>query len=107
VKGYKTLLPALARICLGPVSFEAFQYASLDPYQVARKGFDGLSKLLGEKSVLIGSAEFEKHELCTTGPGAIFFCRREDFPEQLSALHLRKRFNAEPPCPLCRSLAGT
>ena len=48
---HKILLRSLARVYSGPVSFEVFQYAGLDPYEVARKGFDGLSRLLSELSV--------------------------------------------------------
>jgi sugar phosphate isomerase/epimerase len=48
VMPHKTMLGALARVYSGPVSFEAFQYASLDSYEVARKAFEGLSRVLGE-----------------------------------------------------------
>ena len=47
---HRTLLRSLARVYSGPLSFEVFQYASLDPYEVAREGFDGLSGLLSELS---------------------------------------------------------
>ncbi len=40
------ILRALAEVYQGPVSFEVFQYADQDPYAVAKKGFDGLSRLL-------------------------------------------------------------
>lgn len=41
------ILRALGRVYEGPVSLEVFQYAAQDPYQVAKKGLDGLSRLLG------------------------------------------------------------
>ncbi len=40
------ILGALARVYHGPLSFEVFQYADQDPYRVARKSFEGLSRLL-------------------------------------------------------------
>ncbi len=42
------ILRAVARIYQGPISFEVFQYAKGDPYQVAKKSFEGLSRLLGQ-----------------------------------------------------------
>ncbi len=42
------ILRALARVYQGPISFEVFQYAKEDPYQVAKKSFEGLSRLLGQ-----------------------------------------------------------
>lgn len=42
------ILPVLARVYQGPVSFEAFQYKNQDPYAVARKGFQGLATLLAK-----------------------------------------------------------
>ena len=42
------ILGALARVYRGPVSFEVFQYAAQDPYPVAAKGFEGLSRLLAK-----------------------------------------------------------
>ncbi|HLY62265.1 MAG TPA: sugar phosphate isomerase/epimerase family protein [Terriglobia bacterium] len=42
------ILPTIARIYQGPVSFEVFQYADQDPYPVAKKGFDGLARLLSK-----------------------------------------------------------
>ncbi|HEV2351553.1 MAG TPA: sugar phosphate isomerase/epimerase family protein [Terriglobia bacterium] len=42
------ILPVLARVYQGPVSFEVFQYANQDPYIVARKGYLGLAKLLAK-----------------------------------------------------------
>ncbi len=38
---------ALSTVYQGPVSFEVFQYADQDPYEVARKSMDGLARLLG------------------------------------------------------------
>lgn len=43
---HERILRALARVYQGPLSFEVFQYADQDPYAVARKGFEGLSRLL-------------------------------------------------------------
>jgi 2-keto-myo-inositol isomerase len=40
------ILRALSRVYQGPLSFEVFQYADQDPAVVARKGFEGLSRLL-------------------------------------------------------------
>jgi len=40
------ILRTLAKVYQGPLSFEAFQYQDQDPYSVARKGFEGLSRLL-------------------------------------------------------------
>ncbi len=40
------ILRAIARVYQGPISFEVFQYVDQDPYEVARKGFDGLSRML-------------------------------------------------------------
>jgi sugar phosphate isomerase/epimerase len=40
------ILHTLARVYRGPVSFEVFQYADQDPLAVARKAFEGLSRLL-------------------------------------------------------------
>ena len=42
----KKILSAIARVYQGPVSFEVFQYVDRDPNEVARKGFDRLSRLL-------------------------------------------------------------
>lgn len=42
------ILPVLARVYQGPVSFEAFQYTEQDPYTVAKKSYDGLAKLLAK-----------------------------------------------------------
>lgn len=40
------ILRALAKVYSGPLSFEVFQYASEDPYLVARESYAGLSRLL-------------------------------------------------------------
>lgn len=40
------ILRALAKVYQGPLSLELFQYAEQDPYVVARRGFEGLSRLL-------------------------------------------------------------
>jgi 2-keto-myo-inositol isomerase len=40
------ILRTLAKVYQGPVSFEVFQYADDDPYIVAKKGYDGLARLL-------------------------------------------------------------
>ncbi|HMD96300.1 MAG TPA: sugar phosphate isomerase/epimerase family protein [Terriglobia bacterium] len=40
------ILAAISRVYQGPASFEVFQYADRDPYEVAKRGFDGLSRLL-------------------------------------------------------------
>jgi len=40
------ILRTLAKVYRGPVSFEVFQYVDRDPYRVARKGFEGLSRML-------------------------------------------------------------
>lgn len=42
----ESILRALAEVYQGPLSFEVFQYAAQDPYEVAKKSFDGLSRLL-------------------------------------------------------------
>ena len=42
----ENILRALARVYQGPLSFEVFQYAAQDPYTVAKKSFDGLSRML-------------------------------------------------------------
>ncbi len=51
VMPHKIILRALSKVYQGPVSFEVFQYAGQDPNEVARKGFDGLSRILGELSL--------------------------------------------------------
>jgi two-component system phosphate regulon sensor histidine kinase PhoR len=40
------IISALARVYQGPLSFEVFQYAGQNPYQVAKRGFEGLNRLL-------------------------------------------------------------
>lgn len=42
------ILSVLALVYQGPVSFEAFQYAEQDPYNVARKAYGGLAKLFAK-----------------------------------------------------------
>lgn len=42
----KRILRALAPVYQGPLSFEVFQYGGRDPYAVAKRSFDGLSRLL-------------------------------------------------------------
>lgn len=42
------ILRVLAMVYQGPVSFEVFQYADQDPYIVARKGYQGLARLLAK-----------------------------------------------------------
>ncbi|HLY60961.1 MAG TPA: sugar phosphate isomerase/epimerase family protein [Terriglobia bacterium] len=42
------ILPVLARVYQGPVSFEVFQYTDQDPYTVARKAYQGLTQLLAK-----------------------------------------------------------
>ncbi len=46
VMPHEKILRALARVYQGPVSFEVFRYADEDPYFVARKSFQGLTRLL-------------------------------------------------------------
>ena len=40
------ILRTIAKVYQGPVSFEVFQYVDQDPHAVARKGYDGLARLL-------------------------------------------------------------
>jgi sugar phosphate isomerase/epimerase len=42
------IMPVLAKVYEGPVSFEAFQYTEQDPYVVARKSYEGLTRLLAK-----------------------------------------------------------
>ena len=46
VMPHEKMLAELARVYEGPLSFEVFQYADQDPYETARRGFEGLSRLL-------------------------------------------------------------
>ncbi len=46
VMPHEIILRALARVYQGPLSFEVFQYAGDDPFAVAKRAFDGLSRLL-------------------------------------------------------------
>jgi 2-keto-myo-inositol isomerase len=46
----EAILPVIARVYQGPVSFEAFQYTEQDPYTVAKKSYDGLARLLAKLS---------------------------------------------------------
>lgn len=46
VMPHEKILRALAKVYQGPLSFEVFQYDAQDPFEVAKKGFEGLSRLL-------------------------------------------------------------